>query len=548
MSNTKYQLGTGLRMGGWVVAIATLSSCTGNMPDLFARNKATTSSITDPGSVTLHRLNKAEYNNTVHDLLGTQLTPANAFSSDPTANGFDNNADALTLSTPDLQNYESAAEALADELIAPQNANRLNNLAPCANASDANSDVTSCLRNFASTFGKRAWRRPLTSDEVNTLVSLGMGQSTDTYTQRVETTLVSMLVSPHFIFRVELDPNPTSVTPHDLNGYELATRLSYFLWSSTPDDELLSVAADGSLLTDAGLKTQVARMLADSRAAALTQNFAGQWLQLRATQALQPDPNAFPAWDESLRTAMLQQSQLVFLDLLSGADPLSSLFTSDTTYLNDRLAKHYGLPLPGSSTLIKSPAGDRKGLLTQAAVLASTSFPTRTSLVRRGEMVMAELLCTPPPPAPANVPQLPSSNANITTQRQRLEVHATSASCAACHNLMDPYGFVLEPFDGIGAKRSTDNGAPIDPTAKLQDGTPLNSVDDLTKIMASDVRVPNCMVQKLFTYALGRTIDSSDAPTVSALQSGFLAEDQRLNLLISDVVLSDAFRMRRGAN
>ena len=526
MSYPKYLAG----LGAGAMAVAMLASCTGNLPNVVRdQDKATTSSTpgADPGSVTLHRLNKAEYNNTVRDLLGSKLTPADAFTSDPTANGFDNNADALTLSTPDLQNYEAAAEALAAELLSAQNANKLATLAPCA---DTNvNTVSTCIRDFVTDFGRHAWRRPLTNDEVITITTLGMGQSTDTYAQRLETVLVGMLVSPHFIFRVELDPDPNSATVHDLSAYELVTRLSYFLWSSTPDDTLLDAAANGSILTDAGLKAQVTRMLADTRAAALTQNFAGQWLQLRDTMALQPDPTLFPTWDENLRTAMVLQSQMVFLDLLSGAEPLSSLFTSDTTYLNDRLARHYGLPLPGSSTMQKAPAGDRKGLLTQAAVLAATSFPGRTSLVRRGEMVMAELLCSPPPPAPPNVPQLPSNNGNIVTQRQRLEAHATSASCAACHSLMDPYGFVLEPFDAIGAKRTTDNGGTIDPTSKLQDGTPLNSVDDLTKIMATDVRVPNCMVQKLLTYALGRTVGTTDAKSVSTLQSNFLNDDQRIN-------------------
>ena len=545
MSDPKRIVGRSLWLGSLA---ACLASCTGNMPSFLgdSRSSASTSSTAgvDPGSVTLHRLNRSEYNNSVHDLLNTQLTPADTFNNDPTANGFDNNADALTLSTVDLQNYEAAAEALADELLDPNNAARLNTLAPCANQND----LGTCLSNFVSTFGKRVWRRPLTPTEVTTVQALGMAQSTDTYAQRVETVLVTLLVSPDFIFRVETDPNPTSTTIHDLTSYELATRLSYFLWSSTPDAPLMAAADDNTLLTDAGLAAQVTRMLADTRAAAITQNFAGQWLQLRATQALQPDPVLFPSWDEDLRSAMVQQSQLVFLDLLTGSEPLSSLFTSDTTYLNDRLAKHYGMPLPGSSTLQKVPTGDRRGLLTQAAVLASSSFPGRTSLVRRGEMVLSALLCAPPPPPPPNVPQLPANNANIVTQRQRLEAHATSASCAACHNLMDPYGFVLEPFDAIGAKRTTDNGAVIDPTAKLQDGTPLNSVDDLTKLMATDVRVPNCMVQKLFTYALGRTVNSSDAATLSTLQSSFLSKGQRLNTLISDVVFSDAFRMRRGAN
>ena len=507
----------------------------------FSSSSAGAASGNSPGSVTLHRLNKTEYNNSVHDLLGTSQTPANNFAADPTANGFDNNADALTLATSDLQFYETAAESLASELVATNNP-QFAKLAPCQNMNQA----AACVANFVQNQGLRTWRRPLTSDEVTSIAAMAVTTGGSNYAEQIETASIALLMSPYFLFRVELDPNNAPTTAHALNGYELATRLSYFIWSSTPDDTLLAAAADGSLVTDAGLQAQVTRMLADPRAVALTSDFAGQWLELRNTAALQPDPNMFPTWDENLRSAMIQQTQLTFGDLLDGSAPLSSLFTSDTTYMNDRLAQHYGMPAVGSSTLKKVPAGTRKGLLTQAAVLASTSFAIRTSLVHRGVFVLGQLLCAPPPPAPANVPALSSASTTYVTQRQRLENHIANPSCAACHASIDPYGFVLEVFDAVGASRTTDNGGAIDPTATLQDGTHISGIADLTSLMATDVRVPNCLVQQLYIYALGRSLVASDTAVISDLRAQFLANNQRVDQLIQSIALSDAFRMRQG--
>lgn len=531
----------------WTLAACLfVGGCTGNMASsagntsLYASSGGANGANPTPGTVTLHRLNKTEYNNSVHDLLGTQQTPADNFAADPTANGFDNNADALTLSTTDLQFYETAAEGLANELVDPNNP-QFTKLAPCQNMNA----MAACVTNFVQTQGLRFWRRPLTSTEVTAITTLAATTAASNYPEQIETASIAMLMSPYFIFRVELDPNNAPTEVHPLSGYELATRLSYFLWSSTPDSALLAAAADGSILTDAGLQAQVTRMLADPHAVALTSDFAGQWLELRATQAMQPDPNVFPTWDENLRSAMIQQTELTFGDLLDGSQPLSSIFTSNTTYMNDRLAQHYGMPAVGSSTLKKVAAGTRKGLLTQAAVLASTSFAIRTSLVRRGAYVMGQLLCIPPAPPPANVPQLPSGSTTYVTQRQRLESHVNNPSCAACHNTIDPYGFVLEVFDGIGASRTTDNGGAIDPTATLQDGTHLSGVADLTTLMSNDVRVPNCMVQQLYIYALGRSLTTSDTATLQSLQAKF-GTNQRVDQLIQSIALSDAFRMRQG--
>ncbi len=497
----------------------------------------------DTGTVVLHRLNHAEYDNTVRDLLGTSSKPAEAFPPDGASAGFDNNASALTLSTTSLRQIESAAEALAAEATDPKGA-AFKRIAPCTGTS-----VQPCVEQFVQSFGLRAWRRPLSEDEVTALVAVagsGLEKYQETYAQQVERALLAFLTSPHFLFRVELDADPASSVAHPLGAYELATRLSYFVWSSTPDDALLAAAKDGSLLSDAGLGEQLDRLLKDSRAQAFSENFAGQWLQLRAAAAFAPDAQLFPIWNTALRDDMVQQTKRTFADLLNGTSALGDLFLSDSAYLNDRLAAFYGLPLPGSAELkkVQIPVGPRRGLLGQGAVLSAQSLPVRTSIVHRGQFIQEHLFCTPVPPPPANIPALPAAT-TTGSQRQRLEAHVSSPVCAACHNAMDPYGFVLEQFDAVGSLRTLDGDVPIDTSAKLPDGTHVANVQDLQAVMAADPRIPNCFAQQIATYALGRTLAADDA-SLLALQSGFAKSGQHVDQAIRQVVLSAAFRTRHG--
>ena len=503
----------------------------------------------DPGTVVLHRLNRAEYNNTVHDLpLAPPRRRRMRSPPDGVSGGFDNNASALTLSTTELRLMESAAESLAAEAADPKGTT-LGRIAPCT--STTGTSVQSCLQTFVRSFGLRAWRRPLADDEVTAMVTVaqsGVQQYQETYAQQVERAVLAFLTSPHFLFRVELDPDPTSTAEHPLDVYELASRVSYFLWSSMPDDALLASAADGSLLTDAGLATQLARMLTDSHmTGGLPQNFAGQWLELRAASAFVPDPAIFPGWTTALRDDMVQQTQLTFGDLLQGSSTLADLFLSDSTYLNDRLATFYGLTPPGSATLVKAlvPVGPRRGILGQGAVLSATSFPVRTSLVRRGQYVQANLFCSPLPPPPADVPALPPAS-TAGSQRQRLEAHVTSSVCGACHNAMDPFGFVLEQFDAIGALRTMDGNVPIDTSATLPDGKQVANVQELQSYMASDPRIPNCFVQQATTYALGRDLGPADSATLGTLQQDFASSGQHVDQLVRQIVTSAAFRQRHG--
>jgi hypothetical protein len=310
---------------------------------------------------------------------------------------------------------------------------------------------------------------------------------------------------------------------------------------------LLAAAKDGSLLTDAGLGEQLERLLGDQRAQAFSENFAGQWLQLRAAATFAPDNKLFPDWNTALRDDMVQQTKLVFADLLDGTSSLSDLFLSDSTYLNDRLAAFYGLTLPGSTELkkVQVPVGPRRGLLGQGAVLSAQSLPVRTSIVHRGQFIQEHLFCTPVPPPPANIPALPAASATG-SQRQRLEAHVSSPVCAACHNGMDPYGFVLEQFDAVGALRSLDGDIPIDTASKLPNGTQVANVQELQAVMANDPRIPDCFARQIATYALGRSLEPSDA-SLQALQSGFAKSGQHVDQAIRQIVMSPAFRTRHGA-
>lgn len=490
----------------------------------------------DVESTTLHRLNSSEYDNSVRDLLGSKLSFSAKFLADETANGFDNNASALSISTSRLHDYELAAEALAAELTADTEG-QLATLAPCP----SNAQPATCVTSFVTNWGQKAWRRPLTAGEISAIVAIASSTANATYAEQIGQATVALLMSPYFLYRVELGNGRSGSA---LTAYELASRLSYFLWSSVPDAELTAAAADGSLIKDDVLTAQVRRMRADPKAAAFTDNFTGQWLQLRGTAAYAPDPGTFPDFDEDLRSSALAQTRATFTDLIGGEMAFHELFDGNTTYVNDRLAKFYGMPLPGSTEIVKVAATDRRGILTQAAVLMAVSLPNRTSLVHRGVFLLNSIVCAPPPGAPPNVPSLESSTVQAKTQRQRLEDHAVEPGCAVCHNVIDPYGFVLEAFDAIGAHRDTENGATIDTSATLPNGTKVSNVQDLSAALASDSKSAACMVQQLSTYAVGRTMMRADAAQINAVLAKFQKDGQRVDHLLESIVLSPIFRNR----
>lgn len=415
---------------------------------------------------------------------------------------------------------------------------------PDASAPDA------CLAAIAGTFGRRAYRRTLSDAEVAELVALAKSATDagDSLEQGIRLMLQAMLVSPHFLFRVERDPDPASTTPHALSDFELASRLSYFLWSSMPDDTLLDLAEQGTLSDPATLRAQVERMLGDERAQALIENFAGQWLHLREIDEHVPDYNFFPDFDEPLRGSMAAEAKRYIAEFFFGNATMDQLLTADFSFVNDRLARHYGMDPVGSDELQRvSVAGtERGGLLTQAGVLMVTSYATRTSPVKRGKWVLSQLLCEEPPPPPPNVPALPKEDSPTGSLRERMEAHRANPVCASCHAVMDPIGFGFENFDAVGSYRTVDtSGFAIDAAGELPDGATFEGARQLSDLLADDPRLPHCMAEQLLTYALGRGVEHYDDDDLEAVTNGFIAGGMHMRELITQLVLSDAFRMRR---
>jgi hypothetical protein len=499
---------------------------------------------TDPGRVTMHRLNRTEYNNTVRDLIGTTLQPATDFTADNRGAGFDNIADLLTLSPVQMAQYQQAAEALSEEALGPARAR----IVTCDVATG-----DACIRTALRGFAKRAWRRPVMDAELDPYMALVTSAKPqgDTVDFGLKLAVQALLISPDFLFRVETDPDPASLTPHPLSHHEIASRLSYFLWSSMPDDALFA-AADASTLRDGKvLQAQITRMLADPKAQALTQNFAGQWLYTRIISDLAADKTLFPMFDTELKTAMRQETEMLFSDIAFNGTPADQLITGNFTYLNDRLAAHYGLPATGSKDLKKVTLSNnqRGGFMGQGTILASTSHPSRTSPVLRGKWVLEDLLCmdvpAPPPDVNTALPTPPPGS----TFRQVLEAHKQK-SCASCHKLMDPIGFGFENYDAIGRYRTMDNGQPIDSSGAYLDGKAFSGIKELGGMVAADPQFARCMASKLYTYALGRapqdTAGHVDPSTLDVLAWQFAKGGFHFDSLLLNIVASDAFQKRRG--
>lgn len=640
----------------------------------------------DPGRVTLHRLNRVEYNNTVRDLLGTARTPADDFPADDRGYGFDNIADLLTMSPVQLELYQGAAEALVNEALrnpvvpsvrrqfeaealtgsvgaatatgwnlwsngelpatltptapgrfrvtvrawqsrgGPDDA-RMNitvngravmgftvsNLAaapaefaadvtltaaaPTVVAAEFTNDYydaammqdrnlyvdwirvegpidangppnparariltcdpsaaageETCARTVIRAFARRAWRRPVTDEEVTRLaafltVARAQGEG---FEAGVRLALQAVLLSPHFLFRVELDADPTSTVAHPLNDHELAARLSYFLWSSMPDDALFALADAGALREPATLRAQVERMLADPKARSLTENFAGQWLYTRSLAEHDADPARFPAYTPALRASFRAETEAYFDAFLRTDVAMSEFLTARFTFVDDALAAYYGLTAPAGTGLrrVDLAGGRRAGLLTQGSLLTVTSHPDRTSPVRRGQWVLNQLMCEPPPPPPPDVMGLPPEAVPTGSLRQRFEAHRAMPRCASCHALMDPLGFAFEHFDAVGAWRERDEGFAIDTTGTLP-GTMTNfdGATDLATHLAQDPRFPRCVTRQWFTYALGRGPEPYDDAGIEALSHDWSAAGMRLRDLVLRIATSESFTQRRG--
>jgi hypothetical protein len=503
----------------------------------------------NPGMVTARRLNRVEYNNTVRDLLGTALRPADTFQADAASAGYDTVGAALSLAPAAARDYEDAAYKLIDDTLG--NATRRSTLVPC----DVEAEGETCARTALGGFMRRAFRRPVTTAEVDALLApfrqaqmLGA-----TRTVGLRYTLAAVLVNQNFLFKLEIDPDPAATTPHRLSDHEIATRLSYALWSTMPDDALFAAADAGTLQTDAELTAQIDRMLADPRASALSENFAGQWLHFREINH-EPDVRAFPTYTPALLTSMKQEAQRFFADFLASTAPFSELLSARFTYVDSSLATHYGLPAmtgmqPGQMWRADTSGVPRSGILTLGAMLTSTSLTTRTSPVKRGEFVLKHLLCetvTPPPPDVIGIPDMVDPNQTL-TMRQRMEQHRQNDMCIGCHVDMDQLGFGLENYDAIGKYRTAEpNGLPVDSSGVLPDGTPFSGAVELAALLAEDARFNHCVTRNLLTYILGRYIDQPDDNVWIAHIAGTTRDtDQRLGTLLRTMLRSESFRSRQ---
>ncbi len=642
----------------------------------------------DPGHVTIRRLNRVEYRNTVHDLTGIDFDPAEDFPVDDVGYGFDNIGDVLSLSPVLLERYLAAAEAVVERAVltgppppptrrvaaqflrpsqfergirfralyarrdtvfaehkltdageyilrirgsavpdgkeparfalvaddkevktfevkdkdkAPRFATYEARLrlgpgthrvavtmlsdfkkpdkppdrtyrppgvfvgavdleGPLGWLPEGHRRIMACTpgkppreqaREILGRFASRAYRRPATAEEVEHLLRLFDASQArgEPFPAGIRLALEAVLVSPKFLFRVELDDRPDSAGPHPIDEYQLASRLSYFLWSTMPDDELTGLAARGQLTPN--LEAQVRRMLKDPRADALVENFALQWLQLRNLKTVAPDPKLFPEFDDNLRAAMFKETELFFGAVMREDRSILDLIDADFTFVNGRLARHYGIPgvYGDEFRRVSLKGGVRGGLLTQASVLTVTSNPTRTSPVKRGKWVLEQILGKPPPPPPPNVPELPAdAKAQLTgSLRQRMEQHRVNPSCAVCHTHMDALGFAFENFDAVGAFRTKDGPFPIDPAGTLPDGRGFKGPAELKAILKGKKDLfARCLTEKMLTYALGRGVEPYDRPAVEAIVAALGRNDYRFSTLVTEIVKSEPIRLRRG--
>jgi hypothetical protein len=507
----------------------------------------------DPGRVTIRRLNKNEYNNTIRDLLGVKFKPADDFPSDDVGYGFDNIGDVLTMSPLLMEKYLSAADKIVEEVFkTPVLKKKIVTkvLDPKAPTKELRQEALAMLRPFVT----RAYRRPVPQDELARFtrfidVALKNG---DDFDKGLQLAMKATLCSPNFLFRVEKDFKIVGEKfAEPITQFELATRLSYFLWSSMPDDELFEVAKQAKLRDKAVLENQVRRMLQDSKARALTENFAGQWLQLRSVAQLSPDPKLFPHFNDELRAAMIKETELFFEHLIKENRNILEFLDADWTFVNGPLAKHYGIPgVKGQAfEKVKLTVPDRLGVLTHASILSVTSNPTRTSPVKRGKWILDNILNTPPPPPPPDVPELSEDSQVIATAslRVRMEQHRTNPNCAVCHKRMDPLGFGFENFDAVGGWRKKDGKFDVDASGELPGGQKFNGPKELVAVLKTkESEFRRCLVEKMLTYALGRGLEYYDKCALDSISAELVRNDNRFVSLVLAIVQSEPFQMKKG--
>ncbi|MBZ5674410.1 MAG: DUF1592 domain-containing protein [Acidobacteriia bacterium] len=408
-----------------------------------------------------------------------------------------------------------------------------------------------CARTILTSLARRAYRRPVTGADLENLLSFYQSaRNKKNFDAGIENALRLILTNPKFLFRTETDPAGAAPgSMHPVSDLELASRLSFFLWSTIPDDQLITVASQGKLKDPAVLEQQVKRMLADDRSEALVKNFAGQWLMLRNLPNVQPDPNEFPNFDDNLRQAFRRETEMFFGSIMRDDRNVLDLLTADYTFVNERLAKHYGIPGVYGSQFRRVKVTDeaRRGLLGQGSILTVTSEANRTSPVKRGKFILEAILGTPPPAPPPGVPPLKENEgAQALSVRARLEEHRKSPACSGCHAVMDPLGFSLENFDGVGEWRTKEPGGAVDPTGQLADGTKVDGPVALRNaIMKHPEQFVRTLTEKMLTYGLGRGLEYYDMPTVRGIARDAERNDYKFSSIVLGIVKSTPFQTRR---
>ena len=416
----------------------------------------------------------------------------------------------------------------------------------------ASDEARPCAGRILARLGREAWRRPLSDDELEGLLRFfDEGTGVGGFEVGVRTALEALLASPHFVLRLEREPVNASERGYRLGDLDLASRLSFFLWGTPPDDELQAIAEQG-LLTPEELDRQTLRMLADPRSAALGRRFAAQWFRLQDMDKVRPDPNFFPNFDENLAQAMRRETEMFFAQLVRDDRSLLDLFRADYTFVNERLARHYGFPGVAGRHFrrVAYPDRTRRGILGHGSVLVLTSLANRTSPVLRGKWVMEVLLGTPPPPPPPDIPALEETESvqdgRRLTTRERLEMHAANPSCNSCHRLIDPIGLALDNFDVTGKWRLRENGGPLDTRGDFYDGTAVSNPSELVDaLLVRPIPLVRTFTENLLAFAVGRRTEPFDQPTIRAIAREAEANDHRMASFIMGVVRSDAFQRKR---
>ena len=508
----------------------------------------------NPGHVTLRRLNRTEYQNLITDLFHINIDVTKDFPADDTGYGFDTIGDVLSISPLLFEKYLNTAEKITDNIFsaaanAPKETERFRVDIP----SD-NDDWKGYARPILAPVARGAFRRPVGDDELDKLLNFidRAQKNNKSFQHGIRLALHAILISPDFLFhviRTQSSKEDAADTVVSLSEFELASRLSFFLWSRGPDEELYDLAEKNRLRDQNILTQQVRRMLAHEHARALADNFAGQWLQLSRLTSVAPDPDLFPDFDDDLRLSSREETTRFFASILREDQSVLTLLNANYSFLNERLARHYKIPDVNGRDFrrVSLPTHRRGGLLGQTSILTLTSNSTRTSPVKRGKWILEEILGTPPPPPPPNVEDLSETTeaAISASLRDRLEEHLSNDSCASCHRVMDPLGFALENYNAIGAWRERDGKFPINASGTLPDGTFFDGPRGLKAALLGRKRdFVRCLTEKMFVYAMGRGIEYYDFAAIETIVNSVENDDYRMSRLVLEVIRSVPFQMK----